>query len=69
MVQMIRHVIPIHVKQVFLEAIMVVVQETWMNNINMKKMKNTLAIRQKEKKIDSQSHQEIKKRLLFKYFH
>ena len=40
-VQMIRHMIPIHVKQVILQTSMIVVQETWMKNIKMNKMKNT----------------------------
>ena len=45
-VHMIRHVIPIQVKQVFLkEAIMIVMQETWMKNIKTKKTKNTLNLR------------------------
>ena len=38
---MIRHVIPIHVKLVFLEEMMIVVQETWTKKIKTKNMKNT----------------------------
>ena len=41
-VQMIRHVIPIHVKLVILQAILIFVQETWMKSIKIKNMKITL---------------------------
>ena len=56
-------------KLVFLEATMLVVQETWFQKIKTKKMMNTLTIRQKKDKIDSQPHEEIRKILLFKKNH
>ena len=46
LVQMIRHVIPIHVKLVFIEAMMLVLKETWMQKIKIKKMMNTSTLRQ-----------------------
>ena len=46
MVQMIRHMITIHMKLVFLEAMMIVYQETCMQKGGIQKMINTLTIRQ-----------------------
>ena len=45
---MIRHVIPIHMKLVILQAILIVVQETWMNNIKIKKTNITSTLHMKK---------------------
>ena len=67
-VQMIRHVIPIHVKLVVLQAILMVVQEILMKNMKPKKMTITLTLHLKKDNIYYKLQEEIMNRLLLKFF-
>ena len=68
MVQMIRHVITIHVKLVIFQVILIVVQETLMENIKMKKINITLTLHLKKDNIDSILQEEIRNILLLYIF-